>query len=559
MSKESISTKSNIIRTETENGKNTGARVAAVIDDINETKIDEQDVAALYVNKGEFTQKISEVESSVISGIKGEAIPSTIPTPWNSGQPYLYEKYDINVEGTFVNFKDSENNPITISPDELKDNFVQLWVENGVSKKVLKSLPNDFKLDESGGALSFEVGIGLEPLVQGPKFEKITPVLTATYYTYNTSTGLATETPYASFRTATLNILAGESIRADIGSFYVQNSNPLPLLIHVKNSANEIIYFSNGASETGATPGAGNGVSVPVDFTWTFDEDCTVFISCDYVTGNGKFDLYKKGAGSSEVTVLNTSKADKPGGYVSFDNFSPGVGSNPYKNKMLRVAGDSISEPGGVNAPTTSKYWYEYLAEDLEMSYKTYAYSGNQWTDVYNQLVQMKADETSTGKKTNVLIIFAGTNDYYFNTPIGEAYTLSNGSRVINLNDASFKGRVNKALNYARRNFPTAQILVCNILHRGPFQGSGSELTPNGAGIFLDEYSKAIDEATQLWSMPLIDIRGESQLYPVTEMSSFYTMGGNQDMLHPNNRGHFRIKGLAKARLLSLPTEINLP
>lgn len=40
MSKQSISNKANIIRNETEEGGNTRGRVASVIDDINESKVD---------------------------------------------------------------------------------------------------------------------------------------------------------------------------------------------------------------------------------------------------------------------------------------------------------------------------------------------------------------------------------------------------------------------------------------------------------------------------------------------------------------------------------------
>ncbi|OBW43482.1 hypothetical protein AB670_00011 [Chryseobacterium sp. MOF25P] len=82
-----------------------------------------------------------EVEAATQSGIKGEAIPSTIPTPWASGQPDLYEKYDVKVAGTFTNFKDSGNNSIVISSGNLNGNLVQLWVKNGVTEVNLKAMP----------------------------------------------------------------------------------------------------------------------------------------------------------------------------------------------------------------------------------------------------------------------------------------------------------------------------------------------------------------------------------------------------------------------------------
>lgn len=79
--------------------------------------------------------------SLISSGIKGEATPTTTPTPWASGQPDLYEKYDVKTAGTYTNFKDSSNAAIVISTADLTSNFVQIWVKNGVSVKVLSSKP----------------------------------------------------------------------------------------------------------------------------------------------------------------------------------------------------------------------------------------------------------------------------------------------------------------------------------------------------------------------------------------------------------------------------------
>lgn len=78
------------------------------------------------------------LKSGMISGSKGEATPTSSPTPWAPGDPDLFEKWDIATAGTYTNFKDASNNPIQVSaiPD-LKDNLVQIWVTNGVSKKEL--------------------------------------------------------------------------------------------------------------------------------------------------------------------------------------------------------------------------------------------------------------------------------------------------------------------------------------------------------------------------------------------------------------------------------------
>lgn len=90
-----------------------------------------------------------EVEATTQSGIKGVAKPDTpydpvtnpIPTPWTTGSPNLYEKYDVNEAGTFPNFKKVNDQAIEVTSQELQLNEVQIWVKNGVAEKHLKAMP----------------------------------------------------------------------------------------------------------------------------------------------------------------------------------------------------------------------------------------------------------------------------------------------------------------------------------------------------------------------------------------------------------------------------------
>lgn len=62
---------------------------------------------------------------------KGEATPSTNPP--SSG----FFIYQVLTQGTYTNFRDNNNASIIVIGSELEDNRVELWVQNGVSKKVL--------------------------------------------------------------------------------------------------------------------------------------------------------------------------------------------------------------------------------------------------------------------------------------------------------------------------------------------------------------------------------------------------------------------------------------
>ncbi|ALR29774.1 hypothetical protein ATE47_04215 [Chryseobacterium sp. IHB B 17019] len=97
-----------------------------------------------YNNEGKITfTPIDSFRTQIMTGIAGEATPSSSPTPWNSGDPDLFEKWDIKTAGTYTNFLISPGNPVVVTTDDLKENFVQIWVTNGVSQKVLSEKPEN--------------------------------------------------------------------------------------------------------------------------------------------------------------------------------------------------------------------------------------------------------------------------------------------------------------------------------------------------------------------------------------------------------------------------------
>ena len=95
-----------------------------------------------YASGGGFTSdKNLATNFGNNGGYKGEAIVSTKPTIWNFGDLDYSEIYSVNTSGTFIYFKDSDNNSINVTEQDLKENFVELLVKNGVSKKKLSVKP----------------------------------------------------------------------------------------------------------------------------------------------------------------------------------------------------------------------------------------------------------------------------------------------------------------------------------------------------------------------------------------------------------------------------------
>ncbi|KQT17437.1 hypothetical protein ASG31_08480 [Chryseobacterium sp. Leaf404] len=75
-------------------------------------------------------------------GLKGIAIPATVPTVYDPATfpNGLYEKYDVEVAGSFTHFLKADGQPVVITADELKG-LVQIAVMNGISVKIVKLLP----------------------------------------------------------------------------------------------------------------------------------------------------------------------------------------------------------------------------------------------------------------------------------------------------------------------------------------------------------------------------------------------------------------------------------
>ncbi|MDF2931206.1 MAG: hypothetical protein K0R36_537 [Chryseobacterium sp.] len=115
----------------------------------NFATIDKNSLVGTVYTKAQDNEWRSEVESMVQSGIKGVAKPNTpydpitnpYPTPWVTGNSPLYEKYDVNLPGTYMNFRDVNDEDIVVTQTDLDLNEVQIWVKNGVSEKILKAMP----------------------------------------------------------------------------------------------------------------------------------------------------------------------------------------------------------------------------------------------------------------------------------------------------------------------------------------------------------------------------------------------------------------------------------
>lgn len=268
------------------------------------------------------------------------------------------------------------------------------------------------------------------------------------------------------------------------------------------------------------------------------------------------------------VCLLAVALAASPVDAVSRDKNTDSESSifvNHWKGKRVAFLGDSITD--SIHVGTTKCYW-EYLTEWLDITPHVYAKNGNQWDGVLRQAEQLKAE----GTEVDAIIIFAGTNDYNAGILLGEWYdyvqtetpvkgggTEVRSRRTPQTNEATFRGRINRVMDYLKTNFPEQQIIVLTPIHRAAARFGNQniqpeEAFPNKLGLYVDAYVEAVKEVANVWAVPVIDLNSLCGLYPMNDAHARYFHNSSTDRLHPNAEGHRRMALTLMYQLLSLPS-----
>lgn len=241
---------------------------------------------------------------------------------------------------------------------------------------------------------------------------------------------------------------------------------------------------------------------------------------------------------------------------------------HPWAGKKVAYFGDSITDPR--NKASDNKYW-SLLEEWLGITPYVYAVSGREWNDIPRQTALLKEQH---GDDVDAILIFMGTNDYNNAVPLGRWYeevmdTVTYGHRyakrvedrmrrIPSMDPATYRGRINFALDSLKRAYPDKQIVLLTPIHRSGFYANEKnwqvpEDYANRCGEFLDAYVEAVREAGKIWSVPVIDLNSLCGLYPLHDEHAKYFHNGKTDRLHPNNLGHNRIARTLCYQLFTLP------
>ena len=241
---------------------------------------------------------------------------------------------------------------------------------------------------------------------------------------------------------------------------------------------------------------------------------------------------------------------------------------HPWQGKRVAYFGDSITDPK--NSGSRKKYW-GFLQDWLQIEPYVYGVSGRQWNDIPRQADKLKAEH---GDEVDAIMIFIGTNDYNAGVPIGEWFTektekvvagihepkhpVDRKHRYPVMSDSTYRGRINKSLDYVKRLYPTKQIVLLTPIHRAGFFRSETNWQPqedytNKCGEYIDAYVQSVKEAGNLWAVPVIDMNALCGLYPLMDEHAQFFADADTDRLHPNDAGHERMAQTLMQQLLGLP------
>lgn len=174
------------------------------------------------------TADLKNFKKEIQTGIVSDATPSSSPTAYNPTDypDGLYEKYDVKTAGTYTNFLDASTptpQPIQVTSDDIKYNFVQIWVKNGVSQKVLSEKPVGTANGdvEEGETQAISGNTAFKTLVEG--------AIVTVYNTweagyYFTTGGPSTGTTYGMQRTPKFLLRKGETLKFGVNTYNVAGS-----------------------------------------------------------------------------------------------------------------------------------------------------------------------------------------------------------------------------------------------------------------------------------------------------------------------------------------------
>ena len=209
-------------------------------------------------------------------------------------------------------------------------------------------------------------------------------------------------------------------------------------------------------------------------------------------------------------------------GYIKSDLIQPytgGMEQTPQpkivqskEEFVISALGDSITY--GENVSSQEKVYASVLGQMIGAN-KVYNYglrgsaiAGNHPDRFVDRFRDMAPD-------TDLILVFGGTNDYGFDTPLGKM-----GDTTVD----TFYGGVNLLMCEMLQRYPKAEIVFLTPIRRL------RDTRPNKSGNVLSEYAKAVSELGAFYDVPVIDLFSSVEVNFLPNRSRYM-----KDGIHPGD------------------------
>ena len=229
-----------------------------------------------------------------------------------------------------------------------------------------------------------------------------------------------------------------------------------------------------------------------------------------------------------------SSQVKKYKGVASREYVNSVVNRVDWTNQKLIVYGDSISDDDFF---TTKSHYYDYISQKTGIKTESYAVGGSgyaynstvtqsiqKWGATNNMLHQI--DNYGNGSPKFV-IVECGTNDWGFTT-----CELGVMTDILDDNSTTFYGNIGKACRKLKTKFPYSKILFCTLLPRYDVTNYMCGKVNNN-GNTMKQYSQAIKDVCEAYSINVLDMYAKSQLFNPDVQPEWW-----HDRLHPSEKYH---------------------
>jgi lysophospholipase L1-like esterase len=145
----------------------------------------------------------------------------------------------------------------------------------------------------------------------------------------------------------------------------------------------------------------------------------------------------------------------------------------------------------------------------------------------------------NTTEGCDIMTIFAGTNDFRLNIPLGELHSIGS-----DYDPCTFTGAYQASVEQLLSLFPLSRLSLWTPLQRDK---DGYDIySVNEAGFQLEDYVERVRDIGKLYSLPVLDLYTTSGFNKLT-LDTF-----TSDRLHPNEAGYRRIGEIATSFMLGL-------